>query len=188
MGALSLLAKSYNWEKFGDVIPEDAAQAWLLANEETLNYLPCSGGIIMPVGSVFFHAGLTVPDGTLLCDGASLLIDDYPLLYEVIGTVYGGDSTHFNLPDLTEKFPLGAEDDTVVGDTGGSASHTLSVNEIPAHQHGIKATVSQGAVSGSNPRWQSNSFVAVQTEAAGGGQPHNNMPPYIKLLPVIVYQ
>lgn len=61
-----------------------------------------------PIGTVLSYAGQTIPNGYLLCDGASYLVKDYPDLYAVIGNTYGGDSTNFNVPNLIDKFIQGS--------------------------------------------------------------------------------
>ena len=53
-------------------------------------------------------AGQTAPYGYLLCNGASYKVADYPDLYAVIGSTYGGDSTNFNVPNLIDKFIQGS--------------------------------------------------------------------------------
>lgn len=64
-----------------------------------------------PVGAVMPYAGSTPPDGWLLCDGSEISRTNYARLFSVIGTTYGaGDgNSSFNLPDLVEGVPIGAE-------------------------------------------------------------------------------
>lgn len=61
-----------------------------------------------PSGIVSPYAGSSAPSGWLLCDGSSKLRADYPDLFAVIGTTFGSvDGTHFTLPDLRSRFPVG---------------------------------------------------------------------------------
>lgn len=67
----------------------------------------------IPVGSVFPFAGITAPEGFLLCNGQEVSRITYAKLYEVIGDIYGaGDgSTTFNLPNIIEKVIEGTQDE-----------------------------------------------------------------------------
>lgn len=61
-------------------------------------------------GTVHLHAGASIPDGYLLCNGAAVSRTDYADLFAAIGTIYGtGDgSTTFNLPDFRDRYAIGA--------------------------------------------------------------------------------
>jgi len=94
------------------------------------------------VGEIIPWAGSTVPNAKWLqCDGASLLRSAYPDLFTVIGTAYGSvDGTHFNIPDLVERVPLGFGHVTgftnyALGAKGGAEKHTMVTGEMPAHTH-----------------------------------------------------
>jgi len=62
-------------------------------------------GVCLPFASV-----ISVPENYLLCDGSSLVREDYPELFAVIGTTWGdtGDPTTFKLPDFRGRYPIGA--------------------------------------------------------------------------------
>ena len=96
----------------------------------------------IPVGAILPYAGATAPSANWsLCDGASLYRPSYPDLYAAIGTAYGSaGASWFNLPDLRAKVPVGySSTDSradALGETGGSWTKALSVNEMPAHNHG----------------------------------------------------
>lgn len=63
----------------------------------------------VPAGVTVPYAGAAAPTGYLLCDGSSKLRADYAALFTAIGTVFGAaDGTHFNVPDLRSRVPLGA--------------------------------------------------------------------------------
>ena len=96
------------------------------------------------VGTVTAFAGNTCPENYLFCQGQSLLKADYPELFAVIGTTYGGTetSTTFNLPDLRGRVPAGLDTDWTVSSMmsdlnvkGGEVSHKLTTNEMPSHYH-----------------------------------------------------
>ncbi len=97
------------------------------------------------------------------------------------GTIFGG-----TWEQIKDKFVLAVGDTyTEVNITGGEATHTLTVNEIPSHRHvtgpsnlsaygGGLADIKQEA----NAGWKTN-LDQINTGYTGGGQAHNNMPPYI---------
>lgn len=58
------------------------------------------------LGEVRLFPYMKVPEGWLICAGQTLRISEYPLLYMLIGTKFGGDGKeNFRLPDLQEKSP-----------------------------------------------------------------------------------
>ena len=161
------------------------------------NYVNNNAGGSSPTGSVTMFAGSTAPNGYLLCDGSAVSRATYSYLYDVIGTSYGtGDgSTTFNLPNLSGKVPVGYDssdsDFDTLGETGGEKTHTLTVDEIPSHRHKIDSF-------GTNPTtnatgtWKSRSFAGANpgeaySQYTGGGEAHNNMPPYIVMNYIIKY-
>lgn len=84
---------------------------------------------IVPVATITAYAGATAPTNWLLCDGSAISRTTYASLFTIIGTVYGsGDgSTTFNLPNLSQRFPLGKASSgtgSTLGGTGGAIDHT----------------------------------------------------------------
>ena len=85
---------------------------------------------------------------------------------------------------IEDRFLLGASSTYVAGTTGGESSHILTVDEMPSHSHTFlrhqfdrndddNGTDVYGANNKTLPQ------VNATTDAAGGGQAHNNMPPYL---------
>ena len=89
----------------------------------------------------------------------------------------------------TDRVTVGAGGDYVVGSVGGEKQHTLTVSEIPSHTHTINKMSWGGNGLNSEVSNNYNFWVfdesdkapidASYLQATGGGQPHNNMPPYI---------
>jgi microcystin-dependent protein len=87
----------------------------------------------VPIGCVLPFAGAAAPTGWLLCQGQSVLRATYPNLFSAIGTTFGAaDGTHFTLPDMRNRFPIGAGTSAALAATGGSFSHT---HTSTAHSH-----------------------------------------------------
>lgn len=84
---------------------------------------------------------------------------------------------------IKDTFLLACGDTYSNGDTGGEAEHTLTVNEIPSHDHywPSRSSANVGAYTWNTP-WISNSGTGqsqAHTNTTGGGLAHNNMPPYL---------
>jgi len=93
------------------------------------------------------------PQGWLKCEGQLLPIAQYDVLFTLIGTTYGGDGqTTFALPDYRGRTLIGAGTGSglstrTLGEIGGTTSVTLSVANLPAHNHSISATTAAGTAS-----------------------------------------
>lgn len=80
------------------------------------------------------------------------------------------------------RFLLGADSTYAAGSTGGEAAHTLTVDEMPRHNHEVDNLNASGSatpfmtVQAQDKRGFGGN---VQTMYAGGGKAHDNMPPYL---------
>jgi hypothetical protein len=88
----------------------------------------------------------------------------------------------FTPPNLRDRFILGAGSSYSVGATGGETTHTLTINEMPAHTHTGNYPDTQDSYhpAGSQP-YGARNFGTHETSSVGGGAAHNNMPPYYAL-------
>ena len=92
----------------------------------------------IPIGTIAMFGAEKDPEGWMRCDGRLLERNTYAKLFSVIGTANGfTSSTNFRLPDIRNRSVVGTGDSYRLGDKGGSASVTLSVNQMPAHTHQI---------------------------------------------------
>lgn len=99
-----------------------------------------------PVGSGMDWYTSTPPSGWLLCNGQAVSRVTYANLFAVLGTTFGsGDgSSTFNLPNFTDRVPVGAGGSYALASTGGSATATGSTNSAGAHTHAGTTTASAG--------------------------------------------
>lgn len=96
----------------------------------------------VPVGTIISYAGYGVPNGWLICNGATLATADYPALFNAIGYSWNGDESittdKFKLPDLTDRFLEGTgtayqKTSTQIADPSGTVVYSRYVSaSIPA--------------------------------------------------------
>ena len=144
-----------------------------------------------PIGSTKMYFGTTEPTGYKFVNGQALSRTEYAELFNLIGTTYGAgdESTTFNLPDMSGRVPVGLNVNkewfNQLGKTGGSEEVTLTVEQMPNHNHIIGYDVrknaetftdsySLGTTSGGDIKENS-----IPTTYVGGGQAHTNLQPYI---------
>jgi microcystin-dependent protein len=162
------------------------------------------------LGQISLLACNFAPQGWALCQGQVLSISQNTALFALLGINFGGDGrTNFQLPDLRGRPPIGFGQGPglsaySIGQTGGGETISISSANYPAHSHPLFAAASaatgnapnglfeaQGQTGGRggtvNLAAYSGSGTATTlaapalTAAPGGGQPHNNLQPYLAL-------
>lgn len=158
-----------------DLRKEVAISDETIAAFEAIGWTPPEGGAVIeslikfiahPIGSYYWSSDPTDP-----------------------ATLFGGVWER-----VTDKFILAAGSTYKVGETGGSATHILTADEIPEHEGHLKQNIGVSYVGNENAFLPIASFREYGTvgrgwqntggelypvgNTIGSGQPHNNMPPY----------
>src|SRR5678815_3629165 len=93
------------------------------------------------VGEIRMFAGNFAPNGWMFCEGQTLPIAENEVLFQLIGTTYGGDGQEtFNLPNLASRVPIhmGTSPSGTtyqLGEMAGTEQETLTTQHIPNHTH-----------------------------------------------------
>ena len=162
------------------------------------------------VGQIIMFAGNFAPQGWALCQGQLLPIADNEVLFQLIGTTYGGDGqSTFALPDLRGRVPIGdgqgrGLSNYAIGDTVGTEGVVLTQPQLPAHVHPVAAVSQQGTgnipannvvlaalggqagsgpdqVPAYGPPRDTTQLASNTVGNAGGSQPHTNLQPYLAI-------
>jgi len=151
------------------------------------------------VGEIRMFAGNFAPNGWMFCEGQTLPISENEVLFQLIGTTYGGDGEQtFNLPNLASRVPIhmgtGKDGTTYqLGEMAGTEQETLTVQQIPSHTHPML-----GSTNAASQQSPTSNTVAKSTQVdlhinavpgdalnnqaispAGGSQPHENTQPFL---------
>lgn len=162
------------------------------------------------IGEISMFAGNFAPRGWAFCDGQLLPIAQYSALFALLGTTYGGDGrTTFALPDLRGRAPIHAGtgpglSERRLGSKAGQETTTLTVAQMPNHNHGAyqsintaegtQSTPTSGypAKTGDGSHDYANATDAQATNVTvgntGGGQAHDNMQPFLTINYIIALQ
>ena len=148
------------------------------------------------IGEIRMFAGNFAPNGWLMCEGQLLPISENDTLFTLLGTTYGGDGQEtFALPDLRGRIPIHQGSEQLLGQPGGSEEITLTVQQIPTHNHAAIGAAVTGDQTSANGALPANSvtitpylntppdagFNGSAITPTGGSQPHTNLQPYLCL-------
>jgi len=156
------------------------------------------------VGEIRMFGGNFAPNGWMFCEGQTLPISENDVLFQLIGTTYGGDGEEtFNLPNLASRVPIhmgtGPDGTTYqIGEQAGTEQETLSAQQTTTHNHPGVATGNTGnspsplgtvlappgaaTVSGAATYGTDTPFSALAPTTVlpqGGSQPHENCQPFL---------
>ena len=155
------------------------------------------------VGEIRLFAGNFPPNGWQFCDGQLLSIAQNPVLFDLIGTTYGGDGVAtYALPDMRGRVPVHQGRSTgstyVMGQSGGAENVTLAASQMPAHTHAMSASTSAASAAHGPAEVLGSSTMSLYGSGTpnmamdpnaitqvGGGQPHPNVPPFVALSYII---
>lgn len=148
------------------------------------------------------------PKGWAFCEGQIIAIAPNQALFSLIGTTFGGNgTTTFGLPDLRGRIALGSGQGPGIsaitrGQVAGQEVHTLTIAEMPSHNHGMMgdgvtpannnafspAPGNSLGMSVGQPTEQASVYdtgtggtLAAGTISTVGGQPHENRQPYLAM-------
>lgn len=156
------------------------------------------------IGEVRLFGGNFAPAGWAFCHGQLLSIAEYEVLFQLIGTTYGGDGeTTYALPDLRGRVPVHQGQGPgltarTLGERDGVETVTLTAGQMPRHTHALLANpaaatastpggallaatsvASYDTAAGTTP------MAATAVGSAGGTQPHENMAPTLAVSYII---
>ena len=161
------------------------------------------------LGEIRTFAGNFAPAGWALCQGQVLPIAENDALFSLIGTTYGGDGvSNFALPNIASRIPLHQGNGPglsprVIGEAGGSETVTLTAGQLAAHNHAaVCSNTTANSASPVNSYWSTDSggntraysttsgstMAALAIGITGGGQPHNNVQPYLVINYIIALE
>jgi len=153
------------------------------------------------VGQLLLVGFNYAPQGWAFCDGSLLPISGNEVLYNLIGTTYGGNGqTTFGLPDLRGQVPIGMGQlpgggNYVLGQQGGQENIPIFQNTYPTHTHLVYGTSSVAnstnptatILAGGRSIYASNTTPNVPLNTAmvgsspGSSGAHSNLQPYLTL-------
>lgn len=153
------------------------------------------------IGEIRLFAGNFAPANWSFCDGSTIAISQNAVLFDLIGTTYGGNGqTTFVLPDLRGRVPVHQGGGLILGQSGGTETVTLTGQQMPAHTHTAAGASAGNSGTPLKNFWSTDpggNTAAYSTAAAdsslgpeaiataGSGLPHDNMSPFLAITYII---
>lgn len=109
------------------------------------------------IAEIRMFAGNFAPRNWLFCAGQTLSIAQNTAFFALLGTTYGGNGqTTFAVPDLRGRVPVGTGQgpglaNVVLGEVSGTPSTTLTINNMPSHNHTAALNASTSAATAQSP-------------------------------------
>jgi microcystin-dependent protein len=126
------------------------------------------------IGEIKLFGFNFAPRGYATCSGQLLGISQYTALFSLLGTNFGGNGqTTFGLPNLNGRVAIGmgqsqGTSDYVIGQAAGAESCTLTINQMPAHNHPATGiSVNQPVGASNDDAGAANNYIANSTSAMG---------------------
>ena len=157
------------------------------------------------IGEIRLFAGNYAPKGWALCDGTTMYVQQNPILFSIVGSIYGGDGkTTFALPNFLGMAPMGQGagpglTPRKIAAVVGESTEILILDQIPNHSHVPNASNAttggvadptnavwggKGSLPSTNRSYSPNATVqmnALSLNSAGNNNAHNNMQPFVAL-------
>jgi len=161
------------------------------------------------LGEIRTFAGNFAPQGWALCQGQILPIAQNTALFSLLGTTYGGDGqTTFALPNLAGRIPIHQGNGPglsprPLGSAGGTETVTLSIGQMPGHNHAALGADSgadrlspaasfwstdPGGNTGGYSNVAGSQMASTALGTAGNGQAHANLQPFLVLNYIIALE
>lgn len=154
------------------------------------------------IGTIMWFAGNFAPKTWSFCQGQTISIASNTALFSILGTTFGGNgTTNFQLPDFQGRASIGNGNGPgltprALGQKVGENQTTLTVNNLPAHNHSLNGVAAPGALSTPGGNYMANTgnadreyftgagaplvnMNATGIAPSGGSQPFNNAQPYL---------
>lgn len=155
------------------------------------------------IGQIMCAGFNFAPRGWAALNGQLLPISSNVALFALLGTTYGGNGqTTFGLPDMRGRVMIhnGMGPGLTfrnLGEQGGTETNTLSQSQMPPHSHSVAPIASSADANSISPTGKApatkarttlyadatpgNTMAPTQSSVAGGGQPVNNMQPFVTM-------